>query len=112
MTMGLATRRRLRELRKGVRYGWSFVRRRLVHTNLQLLYDCNFRCGICDFWRRPQGSARLSAAQVAAISEKLDRIGPQIVSIGGGEPLLHPEIVEVVRVLALRHFPVMISNGW
>jgi MoaA/NifB/PqqE/SkfB family radical SAM enzyme len=50
--------------------------------------------------------------QVEVIAEKLDRIGPQIVSIGGGEPLLHPEIVEIVRVLARRHFPVMICNGW
>ena len=39
-------------------------------------------------------------------------MGPQIVSIGGGEPLLHPELVEIVRELAREHFPVMICNGW
>lgn len=98
---------------KKAQYAYNFIRGRLVHTNLQLLYDCNFRCQICDFWRPGQvRRPRLSAAQVAVIAEKLGRIGPQIVSIGGGEPLLHPELVEIVRLLSRQHFPVMICNGW
>jgi MoaA/NifB/PqqE/SkfB family radical SAM enzyme len=85
----------------------------MVHTNLQLLYTCNFRCKICDFWQ-PQyrDAARLSTEQVEIISDKLAHIGPQIISIGGGEPLLHPDIAGVVRALARHHFPVMICNGW
>ncbi|HAK59706.1 MAG TPA: hypothetical protein DCO77_04895, partial [Nitrospiraceae bacterium] len=31
---------------------------------------------------------------------------------GGGEPLLHPELPEIVRALSKNHFPVMICNGW
>jgi len=100
------------DLPKKLRYAASFLRRRLVHVNLQILYDCDYHCRICDFWkpefrRRP----RLSAADAAVIGEKLDRLGPQIVSIGGGEPLLHPELEGIVRALARRHFPVMITNG-
>jgi MoaA/NifB/PqqE/SkfB family radical SAM enzyme len=98
---------------KKARYIRSFLQRGLVHTNLQLLYRCNFRCQICDYWKpefkeRPQ----LSLEQVERISDKLNEIGPQVVSIGGGEPLLHPEIEGVVRALARHHFPVMICNGW
>lgn len=103
----------LREQRKKVRYAASFLRRKLVHVNLQLLYDCTFRCDICDFWKEPyRQHPRLSLEQVELISDKLAQIGPQIVSIGGGEPLLHPDIVGVVRALARHHFPVMICNGW
>jgi MoaA/NifB/PqqE/SkfB family radical SAM enzyme len=102
-----------REMAKMARYAASFLRKRLVHVNLQLLYDCPMRCRICDFWHdRYRGEPALTAAQVGVISERLSRIGPQIVSIGGGEPLLHPGITSVVRALARNHFPVMICNGW
>ena len=104
--------RHTRNLKK-LRYLASFLRRRLVHTNLQILYQCNFHCRICHFWHPSyQNQPRLSLEQIRVISEKLNRIGPQVISIGGGEPLLHPEILGIVRALARFHFPVMICNGW
>lgn len=103
-----------REALKKARYSYAFLRQGLVHTNLQILYDCNFRCKICDFWRADQEQARrrMSASEARLVSDKLARIGPQIVSIGGGEPLLHPEIMEIVSALSRHHIPVMICNGW
>lgn len=99
--------------RKKLHYFANFMAGRLVHVNLQLLYDCNFRCRICDFWREGETDRpRLSAADVGVISDKLAQVGPQIVSIGGGEPLLHDEIVDVAAQLGRNHFPVMICNGW
>jgi MoaA/NifB/PqqE/SkfB family radical SAM enzyme len=50
--------------------------------------------------------------EAEVISKKLDSIGPQIISVGGGEPLLHKEIVPVVAALSRRHFTAMICNGW
>jgi MoaA/NifB/PqqE/SkfB family radical SAM enzyme len=35
-----------------------------------------------------------------------------VVSVGGGEPLLHEDLIGIVRALAQHHFPVMICNGW
>jgi len=100
------------DTRKKLRYAISFLKRRLVHVNLQVLYACNYRCRICDFWKvgfrdRPL----MSAADAGVISDQLNRIGPQIVSIGGGEPLLHPDLAGIVRALSRHHFPVMITNG-
>lgn len=98
---------------KKARYIRSWIGKRLVHTNLQLLYNCNFRCKICDYWRPEQRNRpQLSLQQVQTISDKLAQIGPQLISIGGGEPLMHPQIIEVVRALSRHHFPVMICNGW
>ena len=100
------------ELKKKLRFAKSFLRNRLVHVNLQILYSCNYRCAICDFWKPPwRQKASLSAAQVEVISQKLSLLGPQIISIGGGEPMLHPELTAIVRTLARHHFPVMITNG-
>ncbi|MCX6876809.1 MAG: radical SAM protein [Verrucomicrobia bacterium] len=100
------------DLGKKLRFARNFLRRRMVHVNLQISYNCNFRCGICDFWKEPyRDKGRLSAAEAAVIANKLNEIGPQIISIGGGEPMLHPELVPIVRALRPHHFPVMITNG-
>lgn len=102
----------LADLSKKLRFASSFLRKRLVHVNLQILYRCNYRCTICDFWKPAwHQKPLLSAAQVEVISEKLNLLGPQIISIGGGEPMLHPELAAIVRALARHHFPVMITNG-
>jgi MoaA/NifB/PqqE/SkfB family radical SAM enzyme len=104
---------RAREAWKKLRFARRFSQERLVHLNLQLLYDCNFRCGICDFWKEPWlGRPRLSLEQVRIMAPKLRKLGPQIVSMGGGEPLLHPEFLPISEALAPDHFLVMITNGW
>ena len=104
----------MREAVKKARYGLAFARRSMVHTNLQIAYECNFRCKICDFWHPDvqRNATRLTGEQVRVISDKLARIGPQIVSIGGGEPLLHPELMDIVSAISRHHLPVMICNGW
>jgi MoaA/NifB/PqqE/SkfB family radical SAM enzyme len=102
----------MRDAWKKLRFAKSFLTSRLIHVNLQILYQCNYRCSICDFWKAPERSpVPISVAQVAVISERLNLLGPQIVSIGGGEPMLHPELLAIVRALARYHFPVMITNG-
>jgi MoaA/NifB/PqqE/SkfB family radical SAM enzyme len=100
------------ELSKKLRFAKSFLRNRLVHVNLQILYSCNYRCAICDFWKPSwRHKPALSAAQAEVISDKLNLLGPQLISIGGGEPMLHAELSSIVRALATHHFPVMITNG-
>ena len=103
----------LGEAAKKLRYLRNFAAGRLVHVNMQLLYDCNLRCAICEFWKPEyRGRPRLEVEQVRVLSDKLATIGPQVISIGGGEPLLHPDLIGVVQTLANDHFPVMICNGW
>lgn len=103
----------MNDLKKCLGYLYSAARKRLIHLNLQILYQCNFRCAICDFWKESyQTMPVLSAANVEVIAGKLRRIGPMVVSIGGGEPLLHPELPDIIRILKRDHFPVMICNGW
>ncbi|MCP4154928.1 MAG: radical SAM protein [bacterium] len=98
---------------KRVRYMVSFLMKRMVHLNLQILYRCNFRCRICDFWKEPYTERPdITLEHVRQIAGKLKELGPQIISIGGGEPLLHPELVGITRELARDNFPVMICNGW
>jgi len=101
------------EFSKRARLLYSGLRKRLIHLNLQLLYQCNFKCDICDFWKPPfNTSPKLELDQIRVIADKLRPLGPQFVSIGGGEPLMHKDLCEIIRVLARDNFPVMICNGW
>lgn len=98
---------------KHLRYSWNFAKRGMSHLNLQLLYNCNFRCKICDFWHPEwQSKPKLSLEQVDTIMAKLRGRPPLLISIGGGEPLLHPQLVPIARSLCKDHFAVMICNGW
>jgi MoaA/NifB/PqqE/SkfB family radical SAM enzyme len=99
---------------KKLNYAQSFLRKQMIHLNLQLLYSCNFQCKICDFWKDDYyvKAPKLSVEQMEIIFKKLKKISPLVVSIGGGEPLLHPDLVEITKIIARDNFPVMICNGW
>jgi MoaA/NifB/PqqE/SkfB family radical SAM enzyme len=97
-----------------LRLARSFLSRRFVHVNLQVTYRCNFQCGICSFWSEQHPlEEELSVAQIRAIGQKLSRLGTLIVSLGGGEPLLRPDLYDVTLALnETGHFPILITNGW
>jgi MoaA/NifB/PqqE/SkfB family radical SAM enzyme len=101
------------EKKKKLLHTYSFVTKKLIHLNLQILYDCNFRCKICDFWKENASSLpRLTISQIRTISDKLKALRPQIISLGGGEPLLHEDIIDITEILSDNNFLMMISNGW
>ncbi|MDR1397251.1 MAG: radical SAM protein [Desulfarculales bacterium] len=101
------------EFFKRARIAYSGWRKRLFHLNMQLLYQCNFKCAICDFWKPPFSTMpQLSLRDIKIIAKKLQPLGPQFISLGGGEPLLHKELFDIIRHLRTNNFPVMICNGW
>lgn len=97
-----------------LRLGSAFLRRRLIHCNLQVTYRCNFRCQICDFWKEHHpASEELTPEQVRVAGEKLGRLGTMIVSLGGGEPLIREDLYQLTAILRdTGHFPILITNGW
>ncbi|HUU69169.1 MAG TPA: radical SAM protein [Planctomycetota bacterium] len=106
-----------RELHYGYR-GWrlvyGFLAKRLIHCNLQVTHRCNFRCQICDFWKDEHDPAQeLSLHDIRVIARKLNRLGTLIVSLAGGEPLIRPDLYDIIRIMeSENHFPVLITNGW
>ncbi|HOT96040.1 MAG TPA: radical SAM protein [bacterium] len=58
---------------------------------------CNSRCGICDIWRESTGaSARLE--DVARNLASAARLGLRFVDFTGGEPLLHPDLAQMLKL--------------
>lgn len=99
-------RRRARLLR-------AYLSGRPIWCAWQVTYRCNFRCSFCNYWRTPSDpAAELTPEEFARGGEKLARWGSLLISLGGGEPLVRDDLVEVVRVLARYHFVFLTTNGW
>ncbi len=72
---------------------------------------CNLACGYCNEY--DDHSDPVPTAIVLERVDHLSRLGTAVVTISGGEPLLHPELEQVIRHIR-RHRMIagMITNGY
>jgi hopanoid biosynthesis associated radical SAM protein HpnH len=104
-------------LRQNLRIGAHLVRHRLKKTKyypfiveIEPLFACNLACPGCGKIQHPTEvlRQRLSVEDVlGAVSES----GTPMVSIAGGEPLLHPDIERMVRALVSRKVYVYLCTN-
>src|SRR5437867_5214421 len=95
-------------IRQSLRLGSYLVRQKLARrerfplvVELEPLFACNLACAGCGKIQYPAHilKQRMSAEQaVAAVQE----CGAPVVSIAGGEPLIHPEVHRIARELIER----------
>jgi hopanoid biosynthesis associated radical SAM protein HpnH len=79
-------------------------------VELEPLFACNLKCEGCGKIQHPAGilKQRMPVAQaVGAVVES----GAPMVSIAGGEPLMHPQIDEIVRQLVARRKYVFLCTN-
>jgi len=81
------------------------------HAVLDINRGCDIRCRAC-YNARP-----VSLKSLSAIDAELDTLSRlrrlHAVTIAGGEPLLHPDLFEVIRRIKGRGFvPAMLTNGY
>src|SRR3954454_20270048 len=91
--------------RQSVRLGTFLMKQKLLRRDkfailveLEPLFACNLKCAGCGKIAQPAAllKQRMPVEQaVAAVKE----CGAPMVSIAGGEPLMHPEIDEITRRL-------------
>lgn len=67
-----------------------------VLCNYYLTYRCNARCSFCDIWERPSPYVDLESYQ--ANLRDLKRLKVRVVDFTGGEPLLHRQLHEFLRL--------------
>ena len=53
-----------------------------------------------------------SVAQFEEGSRRLASLGTMMVSLAGGEPLLRPDLPDIVRAVGRWHFPFVTTHGW
>jgi radical SAM family uncharacterized protein len=77
----------------------------------KLLYRCNLECKMCPFWRR-EDEALLSLEDEVRMLESLKKAGVLFMGFEGGEPLLRPDIGQIIEESYSRFHTSMVSNGW
>lgn len=82
---------------------------------IQFQYDyrCNFRCEHCCTSRMNKDQRHFTIPDVRELSRQADELGLAHFTITGGEPLLFPDLDELVAAIDPQKFYIAVdSNGW
>jgi hopanoid biosynthesis associated radical SAM protein HpnH len=80
-------------------------------VELEPLFQCNLECAGCGKIQHPEHVLRRRMPVGQAV-DAIEESGAPMVSIAGGEPLIHPEIDEIVRqLIARKKFVYLCTNA-
>jgi MoaA/NifB/PqqE/SkfB family radical SAM enzyme len=81
---------------------------------MQYNYTCNFKCKHCAIEMFKQKDGRLlTVPDVKRIADQADLMGLASICISGGEPLIFPDLKDVVDAIGPQRFVISIdTNGW
>jgi MoaA/NifB/PqqE/SkfB family radical SAM enzyme len=80
---------------------------------LQYNYACNFKCKHCAIENLKKDENTLTIADVKRIADQADSMGLASICISGGEPLIFPDLLEVVNAIDPKRFVIsMDTNGY
>ena len=103
--------------RQNLRIGTHLIRQRLsgrTHypfiVEIEPLFSCNLKCPGCGKIQHPTDILR-KRLTVDDVIGAVEESGTPMVSIAGGEPLLHPDIAEMVRALVDRKVYVYLCTN-
>lgn len=105
-------------LRQAVRVGAYVLKNKLrgrkkypLLVEMEPLFACNLACPGCGKIQHPTEILRKRLSPQECVSA-MDECGAPMVSIAGGEPLLHPQISEIVEaMLERKKFVYLCTNG-
>src|SRR5258705_2268984 len=82
-----------------------------VLAHLIPMRRCNLACGYCNEYDHSSNPVPLE--MVRARLDKLANLGTAIVTISGGEPMMHPQLDEIIHHIRVRGMIAgLISNGY
>jgi hopanoid biosynthesis associated radical SAM protein HpnH len=104
--------------RQSIRMGAYLARQRLARrekfpllVELEPLFQCNLACAGCGKIQHPEHVLRRRMSVEQAV-EAIEESGAPMVSIAGGEPLIHPEIHEITgELVARKRFVYLCTNA-
>jgi MoaA/NifB/PqqE/SkfB family radical SAM enzyme len=101
--------RRMRELRM-IAYG-AISARHPIMAHIIPIRRCNLSCSYCNEY--DDFSKPVPTETMVARINRLADLGTGIITLSGGEPLLHPELDEIIRAMRRRGvLACMITNGY
>lgn len=87
----------------------NLIKYNLIDAVIGVTYQCNSRCVMCNIWRN-QNLPSLSIEELKKLPKTL-----KYINLSGGEPFLHPQIVEIVKIVSKtcpRAKIIISSNGF
>ncbi|HEY9482248.1 MAG TPA: adenosyl-hopene transferase HpnH [Micromonosporaceae bacterium] len=104
-------------LRQSIRLGTYLLKQKALRRDkfpllveLEPLYACNLKCSGCGKIAQPASLLKQRMPVEQAIGA-IEESGAPMVSIAGGEPLMHPQIDEIVRQLLDRNKIVFLCTN-
>ena len=82
-----------------------------VRVYLNLTNRCNLSCKHCVNLSGPKETSELSSDIIKSLVEEMSRIGVFELIIGGGEPLLHPDILDIIRLVNSKRISTGITTN-
>lgn len=90
----------------------------LNEISIEILQRCPNRCIYCSSHSNPQATHIISFETIKGIIDDAKVLGCKIVCLSGGEPFLHPRIIEIISYIAQQHLicyvytsGIYMSNG-
>ena len=80
-----------------------------VLCNYYVTYRCNAKCSFCDIWEKP--SPYITLEQVAQNLKALKKLGVNVIDFTGGEPLLHRQLPEMLRLARSMGFITTVTTN-
>jgi hopanoid biosynthesis associated radical SAM protein HpnH len=104
-------------LRQSIRLGGYLFKQKLLRrekfallVELEPLFACNLKCAGCGKIEQPAALLKQRMPVEQAVGA-IEECGAPMVSIAGGEPLMHPKIDEIVRQLLARNKIVFLCTN-
>jgi hopanoid biosynthesis associated radical SAM protein HpnH len=104
-------------MRQSVRLGGYLLKQKLLRRDkfpllveLEPLFACNLKCAGCGKIQQPHTLLKQRMPVEQAVGA-MEESGAPMVSIAGGEPLMHPQIDEIVRQLLARRKIVFLCTN-
>jgi MoaA/NifB/PqqE/SkfB family radical SAM enzyme len=86
-------------------------RRHPILAHIIPIRRCNLACAYCNEYDKV--SQPVATAEMLARIDRLAALGTEIITFSGGEPLLHPELDELIRrIRAHGRIATLITNGY
>lgn len=85
-----------------------------LYAQMVITDDCNLSCGYCNEYI--PGAPPVPLTTLQARVDQLDALGVMVYDLLGGEPLLHPDLIPLLRYMKTgrrhRNIVVLITNGF
>ena len=98
------------------RYAWRVLIRGLLSTDHPILAHivpmrrCNLSCGYCNEFDKTSDPVPLES--IVGSIDKLAELGTAVVTCSGGEPMMHPHLLDVIRHIRKRGMVAgLLTNG-